>query len=131
MALCGEGCGSLGAARRQCLGQRKRLRVEGAARLQEQLIRAGAAALWIEGCAAGSENPTAKAPEPGAENPTAKAREHGAPVHSPGFGLPRDRQRPGGPRTARTLLLRAEKISSPAPEPPGPADGLLQSYWGG
>ena len=119
VALCGEGCGSLGAARRWCLGQKKRLRVEGAARLQEQLIRAGAAALWRGGCAAGSENPTEKAPE------------HGAPGHSPGFGLPRDRQRPGGPRTARTLLLRAEKISSPAPEPPGPADGLLQSYWGG
>ena len=28
---------------------------------------------------------------------------------------PRDRQRPGGPKTARTLLPQAEQISGPAP----------------
>ena len=37
----------------------------------------------------------------------------------------------GGPRTARTLLPRAEQISGPAPEPPGPSDGLLLNYCGG
>ena len=115
-ALCGGGCGSLEGARWQHLGQRKRLCVEGAARLLEQLRGARAAALWRGGCTAGSENPTALAPE------------HRAPRHSPGFGLPRYRQRPGGPRTARTLLPRAQQTSSPTPEPPGPADGFLRSY---
>uniref|UniRef100_A0A8P0PP08 L1 transposable element RRM domain-containing protein n=1 Tax=Canis lupus familiaris TaxID=9615 RepID=A0A8P0PP08_CANLF len=46
-------------------------------------------------------------------NPIAQAPEHRAPGHSPGSGLPRDRQRPGGPRTARTLLPRAEQIRGP------------------
>ena len=43
---------------------------------------------------------------------------------------PRERERPGGPRTARTLLPRAEQISGPAPEPPGPADRELRGYCG-
>ena len=71
------------------------------------------------------------AARPGSANPPAQAPEHRAPGHSPGSRLPRDRQRPGGPRTARTLLPRAEQISGPAPEPPGPADGELWSYCGG
>ena len=50
----------------------------------------------------------------GSANPTAQAPEHRAPGHSLESGLPRDRQRPGGPRTARTLLPRAEQISGPA-----------------
>ena len=75
--------------------------MEGAARLLEQLRGVRAAALWRGGCTAGSENPTALAPE------------HRAPRHSPEFGLPRYRQRPGGPRTARTLLPRAQQTSSP------------------
>ena len=53
------------------------------------------------------------------------------PVHSPGSGLARDRQRPGGPRTTRTLLPRAEQIRGPGPEPPELSDGLLRSNWGG
>ena len=92
---------------------------EGAAQLLQQLRGARAAAPWRGGCMAGSENPTAQ------------ALEHRAPGHSPGFGLPRDKQRPARPRTARTLLSRAEQISGPASEPPGPAEGLLLSYCGG
>ena len=57
-------------------------------------------------------------------------REHWAPGHSPGSSLLRDRQRPGVPRTARTRLPRAEQISGPAPEPPGPADRELRSSCG-
>ena len=93
-------------------------------RLPEGAARPGAAQRgWVaavgrEGCTARSANPTAQAPE------------HRAPGHSPGFGLPWDRQRPGGPRTTRMLLPRAEQISGPTPEPPGPADGLLWSYCG-
>ena len=86
--------------------------------LQEQL-RGASAAPWRGAYPTGSENSTAQVPE------------NRGPGHSPGFGLPRDRQRPGEPRTARMLLPRAEQISTPAPEPPGPADGLLQSYCGG
>ena len=41
------------------------------------------------------------------------------------------RGRGGGPKTARTLLPRAEQIRGPAPEPPGLSDGLLWSNWGG
>ena len=66
----------------------------------------------------------------GSANPPAQAGSPGCRGHSPGSGLPHDRQRPGGPRTARTLLPRAEQISGPAPEPPGPADGELRSYCG-
>ena len=102
-------------AAQRCSG---RSSAEGAAQLQEQLGGAPAAAPQRE-LPAGSMNPTAQAPE------------HRAPGHSPGSGLPRDRQRPGGPRTARTLLPRAEQISGPAWEPPGPADGEPRSYCGG
>ena len=92
---------------------------EGAVRLQEQLSGAGEAVWWRGGCTARSSNPTVQAPE------------DRTPVHSPGSGLARDRQRPGGPRTTRTLLPRAEQIRGPAPEPPGLSDGLLRSNWGG
>ena len=94
-------------------------------RLPEGAARPGAAQRgWVaavgkESCADRSVNPTAQAPE------------HRAPGHSPGLGLPGDRQRPGWPRTARTLLPRAEQISGPDPEPPGSEDGLLWSYCGG
>ena len=76
-------------------------------RLPEGAARPGAAqrgwapALGIGGCAARRANPTAQ------------ASEHRAPGYIPGIGLPRDRQRPGGPRTARTLLPRAEQSSGP------------------
>ena len=43
---------------------------------------------------------------------------------------PWDRQSPGRPTTARTLLPRAEQISVPALAPPGPAEGELHSYCG-
>ena len=43
---------------------------------------------------------------------------------------PWDRQSPGRPTTARTLLPRAEQISVPALAPPGPAEGELYSYCG-
>lgn len=119
VALCRRGCTNLGGAWRRRLGQRKRLRAEGAVRLQEQLSGAGEAVCWRGGCTAGSSNPTVQAPE---DRTT---------VYSPGSGLARDRQRPGGPSTARTLLPRAEQIRGPAPEPPGPSDGLLRSKWGG
>ena len=74
---------------------------EGAAR-PGAAQRGWAAAVGRGGCTDRSVNPTAQAPE------------HRAPGHSPGLGLPGDRQRPGWPRTARTLLPRAEQISGPA-----------------
>ena len=43
---------------------------------------------------------------------------------------PWDRQSPGRPTTARTLLPRAEQVSVPALAPPGPAEGELHSYCG-
>ena len=49
-------------------------------------------------------------------NPTAQAREHRVPVTQPRIQLPpHDRQRTGGPRTARTLLPQAEQISGHTP----------------
>uniref|UniRef100_A0A8C0N314 L1 transposable element RRM domain-containing protein n=1 Tax=Canis lupus familiaris TaxID=9615 RepID=A0A8C0N314_CANLF len=106
---------------------------EGAARPREQL--GGARAEEEAPCGGGCAVPGAArrdlgggsaegAAGPGSANPPAQAPEHRAPGRSPGSGLPRDRQRPGGPRTARTLLPGAEQISGPAPEPPGPADGV-------
>ena len=94
---------------------------------------------WLlEGAASPGAGPRGWVETPGrgglmarSANPTAQAPEHRAPGHIPGFGLPRDRQRPRGPRTPRMLLPRAEQISDPTPEPPGPADGLLPSYCGG
>ena len=56
------------------------------------------------GCAAGSSNPTAQTGSPGLRG------------HSPGSGLPPGQAEAGGPRTARTLVPRAEQISGPAPE---------------
>ena len=76
-------------------------------RLPEGAARPGAAQrVWVaavgrESCADRSVNPTAQAPE------------HRAPGHSPGSGLPRDRQRPGGPRTARTLLPQLSRSAAP------------------
>ena len=43
---------------------------------------------------------------------------------------PWDRQSPGRPTTARTLLPITEQISVPALAPPGPAEGELHSYCG-
>ena len=62
MALCGGGSRSLGIARWRHLGQRKWLRVEGAAGLQEQL-RGAMAAPWRGAYPAGSENPKAQVGE--------------------------------------------------------------------
>ena len=53
------------------------------------------------------------AARPGSANPPAQAPEHRAPGHSPGSRLPRDRQRPGGPRTARTLLPQLSRSAAP------------------
>ena len=53
------------------------------------------------------------AARPGSANLPAQAPEHRAPGHSPGSRLPRDRQRPGGPRTARTLLPQLSRSAAP------------------
>ena len=98
--MCGGGCGSLGAARWRHLGKRKRLHVRGLRRsysssegLGRQLR--GEVAAWL-----------------GARIQQHRPRSTGR-RDSPGFGLPWDRQRPGGPRTARTLLPQLSRSTAP------------------
>ena len=112
-------------------GRRKRLRgagcgagAAGGARAEEEAPGGGGCA--VPGAARrGSGGGSAEgAARPGSANPTAQAPEHRGRDTAQDPASPRDRQRPGGPRTARTLLPRAEQISGPAPEPPGPGRGI-------
>ena len=92
-----KGCsahGGPGAAR----GARGRLRGGGCGAGAARGARAAASRRGLRG---GSANPPAQAPE------------HRAPGHSPGSRLPWDRQRPGGPRTARTLLPQLSRSAAP------------------
>ena len=102
VALCREDCTVLGAAQR-CSGSRR-------------------GSLWGGGCVAlgAAQRFLGSGSMEEASPPEVRIQQHrprstGRLNTAQDPDSPRDRQRPGGHRTAKTLLLRAEQISGPAP----------------